>query len=60
MATAVASAPASATRATADWSRCQTRIAVTPKAEAPALIPMTSGEASWLRSIVWKTTPPAP
>lgn len=31
-----------------------------PAAEAPEEMPMISGEASWLRSMVWKVTPAMP
>ena len=37
-----------------------TTSATTAAALAPELMPMTSGEASGLRSIVWKVTPATP
>ena len=35
-------------------------MATTAAALAPELMPMTSGEASGLRSMVWKVMPPRP
>ncbi len=60
MSAAVASPATTASAEVCSWSRWSTTTAKTAAAPAPALMPMTSGEASGLRSIVWKVTPAMP
>ncbi len=57
---AVASPATIATNGTTEGSRCNAVREKTAAALAPDVMPMMSGEASGLRSMVWKTQPPIP
>ncbi|KZX22133.1 hypothetical protein ACH61_00700 [Rathayibacter tanaceti] len=60
MSSAVARPAATAITETAPPERPKKAMATTAAALAPEVMPMMSGLASALRSIVWKITPPIP